>query len=315
MIEVAEKSYVGLDVSKDHIDVFVLPNSQHFIISNDKTGFKKLFQKLPSPIERIVLESSSKYGWPVLKALQCKQLPACQVNPRWIKCFGQSTGMLAKNDKQDAKVCALYAQRVHPEPSLPIEKAHEQLTELERLRSKIINDAAGYKARLHVTDKSLHSTVKKVIRQLEKEAENLTSKIEKLVKNNPAWSEHIALWQGIKGVGDKVAQCLLANLPELGLVSGKAIAALAGLAPYDNESGQYKGKRKTRGGRRVVKSMLRMAVLSSIQHEPVIRSFYQQLVKRGKLKTTALTACARKLLVIINARTRDLMLSQAPATA
>jgi transposase len=305
MIHSDEKYYVGLDISKDFIDVCILPALEQFRISNDSAGFKCLIKRLPEQVERIVMEPTAKYSRQVLKALQDKHYSTCTVNPRQIRRFAQALGLLAKTDKLDAFICAKFASLVEPRNDKPVDMQRQKLSDLETTRQQFVSDIVRYKNRMSGADKTLKSLYQTVIRQLEKQLKKVNEIIKQLVAQQAAWQQLVDFLMSVKGIGQVTAYMLLAKLPELGHVSEGAIAALVGVAPFNHDSGYYRGQRKICGGRKEVRDVLHMATLVATRHNPAIKPFYSRLLSKGKLKKVALIACQRKLLVILNAKVRD----------
>lgn len=306
MKQTTVKSYVGLDIAKDFIDIHVLPQNIKTRVPNNKKGMKDLLKFLPCNIESIVMEATGKYSRLPLSSLQDKALPVTQCNPRQIRRFAQATNFLAKTDKIDAYICALFAQKMTPKPSLKVEKKRQALADLEKQRLQFTQDLVRYKNRAHGADKATQRTYQKFIKMTQKEIEKIKSKISQLIAENEEFQALRDVVSSAKGVGEIVSAALVAKLPELGKVSRNQIVALVGVAPFNCDSGYYRGKRRTFGGRKELRDLLHMAALVATRHNPVIRRFYQSLLARGKKKKVALTACVRKLIIILNAMVRDM---------
>jgi len=295
--------FVGVDVSKDTLDVCLLPSNEHFKVNYDPEGIKQLIQKLrPLPLQVIVMEATGGYE----KRLAAELCAAGQdkiyiVNPRRIRDFARSTGRLAKNDSLDANILAFYGQIFQIKPQVLPSEAEEQLKDLVRRRQQLVNNRGAELNRLQQTSTPyVSSSLKRIIRVLDKEIKALELHIQQIIKNNPVWYDKAESLQQVKGVGNTTACSLLAALPELGQLNRREIAALAGLAPFDRDTGKFRGKRMISGGRADARKALYMATLAASKHNPVISGFYQKLVRAGKPKKLALTACMRKLLIFLN---------------
>ena len=259
------------------------------------------------------MEPTAKYGRQVLKALQDKHYRTSTVNPRQIRRFAQALGLLAKTDKLDAFICAKFASLVEPRNDKPVDIQRQKLSDLETTRQQFVSDIVRYKNRMSGADKTLKSLYQTVIRQLEKQLEKINEIIKQLIAQHTSWQQCVDFLMSVKGIGRVTASMLLAKLPELGHVSEGAIAALVGVAPFNHDSGYYRGHRKIAGGRKEVRDVLHMATLVATRHHPVIKQFYTRLLSKGKLKKVALIACQRKLLVILNAKVRDFLAGKVEA--
>ena len=297
--------FVGIDVSKHHLDVAVRPTNERSTVTNDTAGIPELVESLAKRKPTlIVLEATGGLETAVTAALAARGLAVAVVNPRQARDFAKSMGKLAKTDKIDAVVLARFAEAIRPEPrQLPDEQAQLLQATLVR-RRQLIDMLVAEKNRLPLTHVSMQGRVKEHIAWLVTELKTIDADLNGQLRASPAWREKEDLLLGVKGVGDVTATTLLAELPELGKLNRKQIAALVGVAPFNRDSGKFKGKRAIWGGRATVRHVLYMAALSASQHNPVIREFYQHLLKEGKLKKVALIACARKLLTILNAMLR-----------
>jgi transposase len=301
-----QESFIGIDIAKTHLDIAIGKEGQTLRINNEAIEVEKVISQLkhirPS---LIVMEASGGLEKPLLVQFGQAALPVAVINPRRVRDFAKATGRLAKTDKIDAQALAHFAQTLQPEPqSLPSEE-QEWLSSLVSRRRQLVRMRSMEKNRLHVIHPDLVSHVQEVIAYLSKEIESLEEQIEQAIKDNTAWHEKASLYTSAKGIGDRAAAILLAELPELGLYNRRKIAALVGLAPFNKDSGNRRGKRRIFGGRASVRSVLYMSTLTAIRHNPVIRRYYQKLLARGKEKKVAITACMRKLLTILNAMARD----------
>lgn len=292
---------VGIDISKDFLDVKVLPSGESYRFTNDKKGVQKLYKTLSTmEIELIVIEPTGGYERLVHHSLAEKGLNVALVNPKRARAFANAINQLAKTDKIDAEVLARFGQLIKP-PVRPIpDKTLTVLQAKLRRRNDLVNiKTAEYNRRAVSVDE-----VKKEITEHIKYLKNSIDKIEKEIyqefKKIPDIWEKVKRLREIPGVGKILSMTLVLELPELGKISNKEIAALAGLAPITKESGNFKGKKSIFGGRKGVRSTLYMPIISAITHNPVIKAFYRKLINNGKLHKVAATASMRKFLVIIN---------------
>jgi len=294
--------FVGIDVSKARLDIATRPQNARWQTENREPGIASLVDKLQQlKPTLIVLEATGGYETAITAALAAAGLPVAVINPRQVRDFAKSVGRLAKTDKIDAVVLAHFADAVRPElRQLPDEQTQELQGLLVR-RRQLIEMLVAEKNRLPMTHKALKAGVKEHIQYLEHQLEDLDAEIQDRLRQSPLWREQEDLLRSVPGVGKVLSVTLLAELPELGKLNRKQIAALVGVAPYNCDSGQLRGKRAIWGGRATVRSALYMAALSAKRFNPVIRSFFEKLVAGGKPKKVALTACMRKLLTILNA--------------
>lgn len=296
-------SFVGIDVSKNTLDIAILPNGQQWQIPNDEKEFPILAQRLKAlAVERIVLEATGGYELLPLTYLAAAGLPVVRVNPRQARFFAQATNQLAKTDTVDARVLAHMAQQLElPLRQLPNADQLEFEAFLTRRRQVVDMLVAEKNRRQQVSHlKPLLKEIDDHIEWLEKRLEQNDKQLRQRVESSPIWEVNDRLLQSTPGVGKVTSLTLLAALPELGKVSNKQISALVGVAPYARDSGKRRGQRHIRGGRANVRAVLYMATVTAMRHNPVIREFYDRLVKAGKKKKVALVACMRKLLTILN---------------
>lgn len=293
---------VGIDVSKAWLDVAVGAQEQPWRVANSAEGIADLVARLqPLAPELIVLESTGGLEGMVLAELHAAGLPVARVNPGRVREFAKATGRFAKTDRLDARILAQYAQAIRPEPvHLPSED-EQYLAALVSRRRQLLEMLVAEKNRLSTTPKRLQERVRKHLDWLKEEIRALEQEIEEFIRHTPLWREKDELLKSVPGIGDITACTLLAELPELGQLNRKEIAALVGVAPFNRDSGRIQGKRHIRGGRTSVRNPLYMATLSATRFNPVIRTFYQHLLANGKEKKVALVACMRKLLTILNA--------------
>jgi transposase len=296
------ETWVGIDVSKEWLDVFVAPVGERMRVRNDEGGFAPLTKKLKQAAPKlIVLEASGGYQAAVVAALSVEKLPVAVVNPRQVRDFGRSLNQLAKTDRLDAQLLARFAEVVKPEPK-PLRDEETLLLEaLATRRRQLVEMITAESNRLAQSPRALRREIQAHIDWLKKRLKDLNRELDETIRNSPAWREKEDLLRGVPGVGRVLTVTLLSAVPELGKLDRKEIAALVGVAPLNRDSGKHIGKRSCWGGRAAVRGPLYMATLSATKHNPVIRAFYQRLCGAGKAKKTALVACMRKLITILNA--------------
>lgn len=301
----AAEIFVGIDVSKAWLDVAVHEKGEVMRVSNDETGIASLVKRLkkPKPI-LIVLEPTGGFEMLVVAELSQAGLPVAVVNAKRVRDFAKATGQIAKTDKLDARVLAHFAAAVRPEVRSLKSEEEEQLTALLTRRRQVLDMLAVEKNRLVTVRAKMRTDIEAHIQWLSNSLKEVDEEIEDFVKGSPIWREKASLLQSVPGVGPVTSATMLGMLPELGLLNRQEIAALVGVAPVNKDSGRKQGKRRIYGGRADVRSVLYMAALSAKKHNPFIRTFYERLLRHGKEKKVALTACMRKLLVILNAMLR-----------
>ena len=295
--------YIGIDVSKDRLDVCRRPSGTAFAVARDGEGLAALIERLQGARpELIVLEATGGFEQVVAAGLAGAGLPVVVVNPRQIRDFARSMGRLAKTDRIDAEVIALFAERVRPELRPLPDAAARELDELVTRRRQVIEMmvAEGNRAR-RLASRRLKKRIDRHLEVLQKELTEIERELDDTIRRSPIWRETEDLLKSVPGIGNATARTLLAELPELGTLGRRQIAALAGVAPFNRDSGTFRGRRMIGGGRAGVRATLYMAALVASRHNPVIAAFYQRLLAAGKPKKTALVACMRKLLTILNA--------------
>lgn len=302
----SSETYVGIDVSKDRLDVAVLGERQEKQVSNTQKGIAELVQwMLELQPELIVVEATGGYQRAVVEALFHAGLCVAVVNPARARQFARASGLLAKTDKLDAQVLAVFGERMQPKPYTGKSEAEKHLGALLVRRKQVEEMLKAEQNRLRTTSPSLKSSVEQVILCLKEQKKRLEEQIQQFLQEQQAWQEQTEILGSAPGVGPVTTATLLAELPELGKMDRKRIAALVGVAPMNYDSGKKRGYRKTKGGRTNVRSVLYMSTLVATRYNPLIRAQYQHLLKRGKEKKVALTACMRKFLTILNAMIRD----------
>lgn len=297
-------AYAGIDVSKAELELAL--GKQTWTFPNDVAGIEALVGRLRehSP-ELVVLEATGGHETAAVAALAEAGLPVVVANPRQVRDFGRATGQLAKTDRIDARVLALFAERVRPEVRpLPDEEAQELQALLAR-RRQLIEMMVAEKNRLKTASGAVAKGIRQHIEWLKRQLKSVDSDLDTRIKKSPVWRAKEDLLRSVPGIGPVASRTLIGELPELGQLNRRQIAALAGVAPLNRDSGTLRGKRMVWGGRRSVRVALYMAALTASQCNPVIREFYERLLARGKPPKVALTACMRKLLVILNAMARD----------
>lgn len=301
-----EKLFVGIDVSKDKLDVALLPSDERWSVGNNEAEIPSLVERLkqlnPS---LIVLEATGGLETLVAASLGTAKLPVAVVNPRQARDFAKAIGKLAKTDDIDAGVLALFAERIRPEPRPLKDQELQELTDLLTRRNQLVAMLTGEKNRLSSAPKTTRNDIKEHIDWLEKRIKESNGTLEKLIQKTPIWREKDALLQSVPGVGPVLSVSLLSGLPELGDLNRKQIATLVGVAPLNCDSGKLRGRRIIWGGRADVRSTLYMATLAATRFNPVIKAFYQRLIQAGKKPKVAITACMRKLLTILNAMIKN----------
>jgi len=302
-----EQIFVGIDVAKDRLDVHVRPSGEAFAVARDGEGLAALVDRLRGVCPRLIVsEATGGFEQVVAGALGAVGLPIVVVNPRQIRDFARALGRLAKTDRIDAETIAIFAERVQPELR-PLPDAQARLLgELVARRRQVIEMivAEGNRARL-LESRRLKKRIERHRSALQDELSKIDSEIDETIRGTPIWRENENLLKTVPGVGNGLARTLLAELPELGKLGRKQIAALVGVAPFNRDSGTLRGKRTVWGGRAPIRASLYMAALVASRFNPVIARFYRRLLAAGKPKKLALTACMRKLLVILNAIIRD----------
>ncbi|MDP7588995.1 MAG: IS110 family transposase [Dehalococcoidia bacterium] len=298
--------FVGIDVSKDRLDVADRPAGEVWQVSYDSRGISDLVERLGelSPY-LVVLEATGGLELTLTGELAAVGLPVAVVNPRHVRDFARAAGKLAKTDALDAQVLAHFAEAMQPEPRpLPDASAQEFRAMVTR-RRQLVEMITAEKNRFRTATHRVRPQVQGHIRWLEESLEGLDKDLGDLIRSSPLWRAKEKVLRSTPGVGPVLSMTLLSDLPELGVLNRGEIAALVGVAPFNRDSGTLRGKRKVWGGRGQVRAALYMAALVATRYNPVLREFYQRLCAAGKPKKVALTACMRKLLTILNTMVRD----------
>lgn len=293
---------VGIDVSKGRLDCCALPELKGWGVDNTESGIAGLLTELQRQCpELVVLEATGGYETAVATALAAAGMRAAVVNPRQVRRFAQALNRLAKTDRIDAQVLAEFGRAVNPQVRPLPDDAAQELGALVMRRSQLVQMRTQEKNRLPMTRPVLRPRLKDHIAFLDEEIARLEIDLTAKLRSSEVWCERRDLLLGVPGVGPILTCSLLAQLPELGQLNRQRIAALVGVAPLNDDSGKHQGRRSTWGGRREVRTVLYMAAVAAVHHNPVIRDFYQRLRARGKSFKVAVVACMRKLLIILNA--------------
>ena len=305
----------GIDVSKERLDVHLLPKGEAFAVANDHEGIDALVERLlQARPELVVLEATGRYERPAATAIAAAGIAVAVVNPRQARDFAKATGRLAKTDKIDAEVLARFAAAIDPPPSvLPDEEARALQAILTRRRQLLLMLTAE-KNRLLMAPEAVAKRIRAHVRWLEKELIRTDGELDEAVRESEVWRRNEELLRSVPGVGPVLARTLLAELPELGTITHKRLSSLVGVAPFNRDSGKARGRREVWGGRAPVRAVLYMSALVATRHNPLIKEFYERLLSSGKPKKVALVACMRKLLSILNAVMRDRAIWRCPHT-
>jgi transposase len=294
--------YVGIDVSKDRLDGAVRPTGARWQVANDEVGIATLLDRVAAVTPAlVVLEASGGYERPVAAALVAAGCAVAVVNPRHVRDFAKASGTLAKTDALDAQVLAHFAEAMRPRVQPAPDELVRALRELLARRRQVVGMLVAEKNRRPGAATPVRAHLEAHIAFLEAELSTLDQEVEQAIRRSLAWRATHALLRSTPGVGPVVATTLLAELPELGTLDRKRVAALVGVAPFNRDSGTRRGRRAVWGGRAPVRAVLYMATVVAVRHNPVIKAFYERLLTAGKAKKVALTACMRKLLTMLNA--------------
>jgi transposase len=298
----SDRLYVGIDVSKDTLEVAVAPTSEGWTLAHDPVGIEALATRLKrlQPV-LVVMEATGGLEEPLAAALAVAGVLLAVVNPRQVRDFARATGQLAKTDRIDARVLALFGERVQPPPRPVPDEQLQLLSALLTRRRQLVEMLTQEKNRRASARAAVRPRLDAHIAWLEQELEDLNDQLRQRLRQSPIWREQDDLLRSVPGIGPVVSTTLLAELPELGQLNRKQIAALVGVAPLNQDSGKQRGRRRVWGGRAAVRAALYMGTLVATRYNPVIRAFYQHLLAQGKAKKVALVACMHKLLTILNA--------------
>jgi transposase len=300
-------TYVGIDVSKDQLDVHIHPAGEAFSVSRDTAGLEELIERLNPVAARIIaVETTGGFETIVLASLAAVGLPVLLVNPLQVRKFAEALGKRTKTDTIDALVIARFAEATKPEIRPLPSSETLALADLMARRRQIVQMITAERQRaMRITNANLQRSIARVLNTLTHELASLDNDIDTTVRGSPIWRENEDLLSSVPGVGKVIARTLLAELPELGSLDRRQIAALVGLAPHTRQSGKWKGKSFIGGGRTSCRTVLFMGALAAAKHNPDLKAFRQRLIDAGKPKIVAAIAVARKLLTILNAIIRD----------
>jgi transposase len=298
--------FVGIDVSKHQLDVHVRPSGQEWSVPNDANGHRRLVEQLAAVGPTlVVVEATGGYQAAVAAELAAAKISVAVVNPRQVRDFAKATGTIAKTDSIDAAVLAHFAEAVRPEARPLPDELTLEIQALVVRRRQLIDMRTAEKNRLDTCRVvAVRRNIQKMINTLDKQIGKVDDDIDTTIRNSPVWREREDLLSTVKGVGSTTARTMLTQLPELGRLNRREIAALVGVAPFNDDSGKRRGRRSIRGGRSEVRAVLYMATVCAARYNPQIRTLYERLLVAGKKPKVALIACARKLLTILNAMMR-----------
>jgi transposase len=297
------KNYFGIDISKNHFDLFNLVEQKHLRFDYDPAGIEKCLEYIEEhKPEMVVMESTGGYELDLAVELNDRGWPVAVVNPRRIRDFARSCGKLAKTDKIDARIIALHAAAIEPPPQGVLDEHARALKDLVARRSQLVGlRTAESNRREHAFNSTVATSIEVIIEAIDSELEKIEKELRDHIDNSPEMKVKLKRLTSVPGIGDTTAMMLIVEVPELGRLNRRQIASLLGLAPINRDSGKLRGKRMTGGGRLKVRTRLFMPTLVAIKHNPVIRRFYERLITDGKNKMTAIVACMRKMIIILNA--------------
>jgi transposase len=302
----AQEINVGIDTSSLKLDIYVRPTDHFFTVNNDANGIKdavKFIKKLKPT--RVLIESTGRLELEFVCAADKASLPITVCNPSQVRQFAKAAGRLAKTDKLDAHDIAHFGEAMKPELSSIKPENLRMISDLLTVRSQCLEMSTMQKNRLRRMPKSVHQPIQSILKTIKKEVENIEKQLDKLIDADWQWRQKRDLLLSAKGVGKVLAYTLMSELPELGKLNRKEVAALVGIAPMNRDSGGYSGKRYIRGGRHKVRTVLFVSMMSAIQSHPKLKPMYQRLVANGKPKKVAIIACMRKQLTILNTMAKN----------
>lgn len=300
------KRVIGIDVAKEKLDIASRPEKESWTIANREEKFSSLVDKFVkiSP-DLIVLEATGGLEIPVASALGAAGLPVVIINPRQIRDFAKATGKLAKTDRIDADIIAHFGESIKPEIRPLKDEQTQELAEILTRRRQLVDMMTAEKNRLPTVRTKIKKDIEKHIKWLEKRIKDCEGDLEKRIKHSPIWRKQDEIVKSVPGVGPVLSLALLTGLPELGKLENRKISALVGVAPFNRDSGKYKGTRAIWGGRANVRSVLYMATLVAVRFNPVIKQFHDRLINAGKKPKVAIVASMRKLIIILNAMVKN----------
>ncbi|MFT5417078.1 MAG: transposase, partial [Gammaproteobacteria bacterium] len=294
------------DVGKHQLDVFIHERNIHFTVDNDDNGIQQLLNRLARySLERVVVEATGRREYNLVLAAAERGFPIIICQPIKVRKYAGAKGVLAKTDKVDSKVLADYAAVMKPDVRLLAIGNIRKIRDLTARRRQLVQMNTMEKNRLDVMPKALIADIRRHIRHVDTHITKLDKAIARLVESIEEWRDKRDIMLSAPGIGPVVVNTVLADLPEIGTLSNKQISALVGVAPFNRDSGKFRGKRSIRGGRASVRTALFMSIMTAIQHNPKIRAMYQRLLANGKLKKVAMTACMRKMIIILNTMVKN----------
>ena len=297
---------VGVDTGKAQLDIYVRPLDIYFNVTNDEKGIKEAIKKIKScKPTRIVIEATGRLEHAFIMACSQADLPFTVANPAHVKKFAGAIGRKAKTDKLDAQLIAHYGEAIKPTLSTLKPENMQLMSDLLSRRRQLMTMQTMEKNRLQIMPKEISGIIKPILTAIKNQIEKVDSKLSKLIEKCSEYRAKNSILQSMPGIGNVVAFNLLSDMPELGYLTNKEAASLIGVAPFNKESGSYEGQRNIRGGRHKIRTVMYMAMMSAMQCNPVFKSTYQRLVAAGKPKKTAIIACVRKMVIILNSMVRD----------
>ena len=297
---------VGIDTSQSQLDLYIRPLDECFSVANDTAGIQEAIRRIkPLKPARVLIEATGRLETEFVCRAHQARLPVVVCNSAQVRQFAKATGRLAKTDRLDAKDIAHFGEALRPDLTPLKPEKLRQISDLLAVRVQLLDMSTMQKNRLQRMPKAVHAPLHRVLKSIQKEIAALDIKLDESVQQVPEWRNKRDLLMSAKGVGKVLTYTLMSELPELGQLNRKEIAALVGVAPMNRDSGAYRGKRAVRGGRHKVRTVLFMSIMSAIQCHPTLKPMYQRLVAAGKPRKVALVACMRKQLTILNAMVRN----------
>jgi transposase len=297
---------VGVDTGKVQLDIFVRPSGDYFTVPNTPVGIRAAVRRIRkySPA-RVIIEATGRLEQPFVLACAAAELPIVVMNPIAIRRFAGAIGQLAKTDKIDAALIAHFGEAIRPEPSTLQPENIRQISDLLTRRRQLMEMSTMEKNRQQILPKSLHKSIQTLLKTLKGQLSLIDDQLDTLIEATQEWKSKNDILQSVPGIGKVMAYTLLSDLPELGQLNHKEIAALVGIAPYNKESGKQRGLQRIRGGRSQIRTVMFMAMMSTVQCNPKFKAFYEKLKAAGKRPKVALVACMRKMIVILNSMIRN----------
>lgn len=298
--------FIGVDISKDYLDVHVRPDGRQQRFTYDSAGLAKLLEMISEVgPELIVMEATGGYEQRLVALLASERLPVAVVNAKRVRDFAKATGQLAKTDRLDAAVLSDFAEKLRPQASTLPDESRAELKALLARRRQLVDMITAENNRQLLAPKPIRREIRAHIDWLKKRLKKADDDLNRSIKSSPIWKAKDDILQSMPGIGPTTSSTMLAALPELGTLSRRAIAALVGVAPMNRDSGKWRGRRVITGGRTPVRTTLFMCALVAVKHNPIIHALYQRLLAAGKPKMVAITACMRKILTVLNAMLKN----------